>query len=92
MSDIAAFLRTRHRHVAPEVRAGAEAALALHTPAPLTLDERDTAAAEGRDVDDRWCPIGVWETWPCRTVRLLAAPFAQHPSFDPAWTVKGWAA
>ena len=92
MSDLAAFLRTRHRTVAPEIRAGAEAVLALHTPAPLTLDERYEAAATGENVDDRWCPVCAYEPWPCRTVRLLATPFADHPSFDPAWTVEGWAA
>jgi hypothetical protein len=24
---------------------------------------------------------------PCLTVRLLAAPFASHPAYDPAWAV-----
>lgn len=24
-------------------------------------------------------------SWPCRTVTLLAQPYADHPDFDPAW-------
>jgi len=26
------------------------------------------------------------EHWPCPTLRLLAAPFADHEDFDPAWS------
>lgn len=25
------------------------------------------------------------DAWPCGTVRLLAAPFADHPDYDPGW-------
>jgi hypothetical protein len=27
--------------------------------------------------------------YPCPTVRLVSAPFAQHPDYDPAWAVAG---
>lgn len=30
----------------------------------------------------------VSETFPCTTLRLLALPYADHPSFDPAWAVE----
>jgi hypothetical protein len=32
------------------------------------------------------CCETMWAgPWPCPTVRALAAPFASHPDFDPAW-------
>lgn len=32
-----------------------------------------------------------WEppAWPCRTVRLLIAPFAAHPDYDQTWRPEG---
>jgi hypothetical protein len=30
-----------------------------------------------------------WADIPCLHLRLLAAPFAQHPDYDPAWAVEG---
>jgi hypothetical protein len=27
--------------------------------------------------------------WPCATLRLLAAPYADHRDYDPAWSVDG---
>lgn len=36
------------------------------------------------------CSVDVGTTrtalvWPCRTMRILAAVYADHPDFDPAW-------
>jgi hypothetical protein len=25
--------------------------------------------------------------WPCDTIKLLAAPFDQHPDYDPSWRI-----
>lgn len=38
------------------------------------------------------CSVDVGTTrtalvWPCRTMRILAAVYADHPDFDPAWAV-----
>jgi hypothetical protein len=30
-----------------------------------------------------------WADIPCLHLRLLAAPFAQHPDFDPSWATEG---
>jgi Family of unknown function (DUF6221) len=27
------------------------------------------------------------ESWPCRTLRQLAAVYSDHPGYDPAWTM-----
>jgi hypothetical protein len=29
-----------------------------------------------------------WATWPCRTLRLLAQPFRDHPEWSTEWDVK----
>lgn len=31
------------------------------------------------------CAMCEWEPWPCRTVRHLAAVYADHPDYDEAW-------
>lgn len=43
------------------------------------------------------CVVGEWgyptnggstiAHYPCRTLRLLAAPYAEHPEYDPAWRI-----
>lgn len=37
-------------------------------------------------IDDRPVPV----VYPCDTVRLLAAPYRQHPDFDPEWDNLDW--
>lgn len=34
-----------------------------------------------------WCD-GCPQKWPCPELRDLAAPFANHPGYDPAWAVE----
>ncbi len=30
-------------------------------------------------------PVGWWIPFPCRTLRLLALPYAGHPDYDESW-------
>lgn len=35
-------------------------------------------------------PESMWrreKSWPCRTLRLLALPYARHPDYRPEWTL-----
>jgi hypothetical protein len=51
------------------------------------VDELERVADSGHlDGGGRCYDCGVM---PERLLRLLAAPFAQHPDFDPAWAVEG---
>jgi hypothetical protein len=65
--------------------------IARHDPARVL----DDVAAKRRIVDEaeRYSPElehGDNGEWALEMVlRLLAAPFAQHPDFDPAWSVEG---
>lgn len=55
-----------------------------------TLHEHgDVHCCSGRSYPDQvWPDIDSTPEIPCPTVRLLAAPFADHPDFDPAWKVE----
>lgn len=40
--------------------------------------------------DGWWCDeleTGLDSTWPCLTVRILAAQFKSHPDYRPEWSV-----
>jgi len=70
--------------------------IALNDPAYVLADiaaKRQILAAHQREVltSDGSMPDECYhccEPWVCPTVRLLAAPFAQYPDFDPAWKLK----
>src|SRR5579859_1444578 len=81
--------RRRHhhgRHVGDHPRHPvlARAALALHVPAVTrpTLNQALSLQEQQRGTQ-RAVPHPVAFEW--LTLRLLAAPFALHPDFDPAW-------
>lgn len=98
MSDIVEFLRARldedeaaAAHM--DCPCAQDAALAPDCPERV---QREAAAKRailaiheyewlGPD-DAAWkgCPLDV-EEWPCRTVRVLAAVYSDHPDYDPKW-------
>jgi hypothetical protein len=40
-------------------------------------------------IDSCGCTGGGPESeWPCETVKIMVAPFAQHPDYDPAWVIE----
>lgn len=51
---------------------------------PVCLIEMDVE--EGPDGNGHGYPVMHW-TEPCETLRDLAAPYADHPDYDPAWAV-----
>ena len=54
----------------------------------LALHYAELVEAKSPDGDDReglWCWECDGEAFPCRTLRLLALPYAQHPDCDEAW-------
>jgi hypothetical protein len=71
--------------------AAKRAIIDLHRSVPLVDGAEGTTCAEcGPTADDH----AVWafpgEDWtPCRTLKILAAIWAEHPDYDPSWTVAG---
>jgi hypothetical protein len=74
--------------------------IALHDPRYVLADiaakrqiiemhniRREAGEFEGQPHVTVWCATCNEPGW-CPTLRLLAAPFAQHPEFDPAWAVR----
>ena len=41
--------------------------------------------ADGVERSGRWCAECDYETFPCRTLRLLALPYADHPDYQQEW-------
>lgn len=96
MSDIAAFLTA----YADELEHGCDVLIGWHGPrvAPTVLEEKAWAVALRQlvaahtwesdeddgiifDTDCEDCR----QIPPCRTLRLLAAPYTNRPGYDPAW-------
>lgn len=48
---------------------------------------RAIIAEHGRGPGVDICDRVLYGEWPCPTLRHLAAPFADHPDFDAAWSV-----
>lgn len=42
-------------------------------------------APDGWPADEDWTQERINDSYPCRTLRLLAQPYADHSDFDPAW-------
>ena len=57
--------------------------LALHVQRPA--DDPETFS-HGLYLSMATC-AGCREVDPCRSLRLLAAPFADHPGYDPSWSL-----
>lgn len=54
----------------------------------VALHHAELVEAKSPDGDDRavlWCWECDGEAFPCRTLRLLALPYADHPDYDEAW-------
>jgi hypothetical protein len=62
------------------------AIVALHQP-----EEVEYLDGDGQDrmsTDCTTCDTGgCANTWPCDTLKLLAAPYDQHPDYDEAWRI-----
>ena len=53
---------------------------------PEITDYVDGAGIESASVDCLTCDTrGSSNTWPCKTVRLLALPYADHPDYRDEW-------
>jgi Family of unknown function (DUF6221) len=52
----------------------------------VALHDDEGGAHECVGHDSAWGTVTDYER-DCRTLRLLAAPYADHPDFDPAWAV-----
>jgi hypothetical protein len=58
----------------------------LHAPESVGYIDRD--GQERNSTDCEVCGSGgVPDSWPCDTLRHLAAVYADHPDYDPAWRV-----
>lgn len=58
--------------------------IALHAPEDWTDEQRCAVCQSDRsDYAEQDTP----DMWPCATLRLLAAPYADHPDYDEAWRV-----
>lgn len=66
--------------------AAKRAILAEHKHAPATEPSTDDFGCQICAYDRGDCVLYGWG-W-CNTVRLLAAPYADHPDYDPAWRVE----
>ncbi|SEN29543.1 DUF6221 family protein [Actinacidiphila rubida] len=96
MADLIEFLRTRLEEdraaaaVPPQVAGrllrDAEAKqrlLTVHVPDAVSVHGRQ--CAECRVPEPGW-EYGVPSPFPCRTLRILAAAYADHPDYQPDWT------
>lgn len=64
--------------------AAKRAILALHSPEDL-----EYVNADGDDRTGTVCATcdSLVGDWPCDTLKLLAAPYAEHPDYKPVWGV-----
>lgn len=64
--------------------AAKRAIIKLHV--PIDTDYTDADGQEHTSWDCDICdPAGSPDMWPCATLRLLAAPYADAPDFDESW-------
>lgn len=93
-ADVTAYVRSADdMMVTGQVENLVAAHVASHDPAYVLADiaaKRQILVLHHEDqgfcIEDEYFPTR--DPWPCVTVRLLAAPFADHPDFDPAWRVE----
>lgn len=92
-ADVTAYVRSADdMMVTGQVENLVTAHVAIHDPAYVLADIAAKRQIFALHVEDKgYCVedemYSQRDPWPCKTVRLLAAPFAGHPDFDPAWVV-----
>lgn len=96
MNELIEFLRARldeDEYIAEQLEpTGATARLGDHVESErLILDLHEWRLVEGRDGDgmerEGWFCRTCWgeDRYPCTTLRLLAAPYSDHPNYREEW-------